>query len=265
MKRELEKLEILRNVQTFNNLNCLLEEIIYENIFDYVIVDIEKNGIEHGLEFAQKVYQRQPLVKLIFVIEDGNDFIENLFLIYANIVGVYQKPVISKRFSGIIKKILEKNSSCSQKEKLVFRKKGEIYAIPLEEIIYIESSGHKVMVFTDTEKYCYYGKIDTIKESLTEVFFQCHKSYLINMDRIINIEKEAVTLSQGKRVPISQSKYRKTKDAYSQYYMNRKNRYIETRGGVIDKIGLRIIEEFKSHCKMKKQDFILQWLFILKV
>ena len=168
MKRELEKLEILRNVQTFNNLNCLLEEIIYENIFDYVIVDIEKNGIEHGLEFAQKVYQRQPLVKLIFVIEDGNDFIENLFLIYANIVGVYQKPVISKRFSGIIKKILEKNSSCSQKEKLVFRKKGEIYAIPLEEIIYIDSQIRRNIAIT--------GKSTPLKRALQRYFFSAIKA-----------------------------------------------------------------------------------------
>ena len=227
MKGILKGIVGIRDVFAFPTLDRFLEEVLYGDYFDYIVLDVEKCVDCTELEITQKIYEKRPLSKIILVIEDGRDYIEKIFLIPSNIVGVYQKPILDSRFEEMSSQIIEKNSPNEEKQNLVFRKRGEIYSVPVETILFLESRGHKVVVHTDTGRHCYYGKLETVKQKLSDIFLQCHKSYLVNMDKIVRIYKNSILLDNGEEIPISQTRYGDTFKIYSQYCSKQENKYIE--------------------------------------
>lgn len=48
-----------------------------------------------------------------------------------------------------------------------------------------------------------YGRLHELERQLDGRFFQCHKSFLVNMDRVTAFETEYFQLSTGEQVPVS--------------------------------------------------------------
>ena len=64
-------------------------------------------------------------------------------------------------------------------------------SIPLESICYIESvkSSHKLNLYYDNGMLTILGLLKDIEKQLDERFFRCHKSFIVNMDKVIEIDK----------------------------------------------------------------------------
>lgn len=93
--------------------------------------------------------------------------------------------------------------------------------IPCNDILYLESDGHKVHIRTDKTTYTMYGRLSNLLNQLPSTFMQCHKSYLVNMDKIKRIDKREIFLDNEKVLPISKSHNRNVKKAYYEYMCRR--------------------------------------------
>ncbi len=69
--------------------------------------------------------------------------------------------------------------------KLIFKTKQGIYALPVEDIVFMEKDRRKIRVYTEERTMEFYGSFKEYALELDKRFLYCHRSYIINMDKII--------------------------------------------------------------------------------
>ncbi|MGI5894975.1 MAG: LytR/AlgR family response regulator transcription factor [Candidatus Merdivicinus sp.] len=96
--------------------------------------------------------------------------------------------------------------------------RGQIVAIPILEICYLDIYNHKISVHTLRGDYAHYGTMDQAESRLQPFgFLRCHRSYLVNMMHIRCFNRAEITLDSGETIGIG-SEYRKiVADQYRAY------------------------------------------------
>lgn len=94
--------------------------------------------------------------------------------------------------------------------------------IALDDIIYIESSLHKLYfyIYNTGSVKCYtlYNTLNEIEKRLPEKqFVRTHQSYLINAEYIDNIKNYRVTLIDGVSLPIAKTRYKDVRRVFLMY------------------------------------------------
>jgi len=107
------------------------------------------------------------------------------------------------------------------KKMLVVRYDGVNKIIPLDEILYIESQNHKVILQKKEEKLEYYARIGDLEKELQGRFFRIHKGYLINLMFVDKYSRTEATLENNDRLPISKYRYNDFVNAYLQFMEQR--------------------------------------------
>lgn len=83
--------------------------------------------------------------------------------------------------------------------------------IKLQDIYFIETSlsPHKLELHERNGYYEFYGKLNDF-EGLDETFFRCHKSFLINLQHVVelNTKERTVTMANGAVCSVSFRQYR---------------------------------------------------------
>lgn len=100
-------------------------------------------------------------------------------------------------------KILGKNV-----KKFEFQSGSEYYRIPYGEILYVCSEGRQIMVRTTHGEIRFYGKLNDVRQNLTEDFIDIHKSFAVNKKYIWQYTYSMVELENKEILNISHA-YRK--------------------------------------------------------
>ena len=58
---------------------------------------------------------------------------------------------------------------------------------------------------TKTEEYVFYAGLEDVQRQLGEEFLRCHKSFLVNLEKVVRFSKEQIVLEDGTNIPISRS------------------------------------------------------------
>ena len=103
------------------------------------------------------------------------------------------------------------------KGKILIRHRGKICLIPINEILYLESQLHKINIVLENKQYQCTGRLEYFLERLGKNFLKCHKSYIVNMDYILEFCKKEITLSSGEKIPVSKSCYPNAKYKLYEY------------------------------------------------
>ena len=181
--------------------------------FDAVLMDIQLGG-ENGIELASELKNRHPQWQFIFVSGYIDEYLEGMFLSIRP-AGVLRKPVDG----DLCIRLLEKLSREKQSEQGILMKLygGRIRKIPFKEINYFESDKRIVKIhLTGAEEQCY-EKLDNLEKHLPDSFLRCHRSFLVNMDKITGFEKNKIKLSDGTTVDVSRMKMKDSRDKYIRY------------------------------------------------
>ena len=85
------------------------------------------------------------------------------------------------------------------------------------QILYAESNRHKILVHARGGKeFEAYLRLSQLAEFLPSSFVQIHKSFLVNMDHVVNLDVNGVEMSDGAVIPVSQSRRKEVRDAFAQ-------------------------------------------------
>ena len=99
----------------------------------------------------------------------------------------------------------------SQREVFAVESRDGRWVLDYGQILYFEARQKKVFVNTAGREIAFYDTLDSLKERLPPQFLRCHRSYLVNEEKIsqIQLARNRIILEGGSEIPISRS-YKET-------------------------------------------------------
>ena len=94
------------------------------------------------------------------------------------------------------------DSICKEYENLTgesasfrFKIKSRIYSVDISNIDYFEAANKKMILRTVNQEYEYYDNFENVKAFLPDCFLRIHKSFLVNMNNVKNIDFKEMWMS----------------------------------------------------------------------
>ena len=89
--------------------------------------------------------------------------------------------------------------------------------IKFSDIVYVESQRRKLRIHTHNEVVDIYGSLAAAASVLPVQFVQCHKSFIVNLDYAVELQKEGFVMASGEKVPVSQTKRKEARKCFMRY------------------------------------------------
>lgn len=156
-------------------------------------LDIKLNEEITGFNLASEIRKRDYLSHIIFI-TNYRDLMPITFLYKLEaldyIVKDHVDDVKKKLCEGLA--FAEKRQHVGYEKCLNIQNKQKNFSIPLNQICYIESikSSHKLILYYDHGAITFYGQLQDIKEQLGSNFIRCHRSIIVNKDKILSVDKQ---------------------------------------------------------------------------
>ena len=98
------------------------------------------------------------------------------------------KPFSESRIISTLRKIEKMGHKGYPTNKITLWKGDKLMVVSIDDICYCEASEREVLVYTSKDKYIITSTIsDFYKKLPQKKFYKCHRSYIVNLDRITEI------------------------------------------------------------------------------
>lgn len=193
-------------------------EIINSEKIDFFFLDIDLGNNEiNGIELGRKIRDIDPFAKLIYI--TSHDNMQNIIL--QKMISPFAYILKNKdSLEQEIRSVLEAVYSQYKKEIITNPTTNKIpikigtrqLFFHIDDILYFETFGnHKIsIVLKDDKNYSFYGKLSEIAQ-LSKKLIYCHKSYIMNIDNILEIEKDKIVFTNNVELLLSENTIRKIK------------------------------------------------------
>lgn len=199
----------LNVVQEFDNAIEAIKFLNQQEV-DVIFLDLHMPGFS-GIDFLQTL-KNPP--RVVMTTSDTEFAIASYE--YEMIIDYLVKPITPQRFEKCVQNI--KSSAVTQPklkadsenentvgEDLYINIDRRLIKLKYKEILLIEARGDYINVKTETSEYLVHTTLKKIKAKLPEsLFLQIHRSYIINFNKIIDIEDNSVLIEKNV-IPISRS------------------------------------------------------------
>lgn len=130
--------------------------------------------------------------------------------------GFLLKPVNLDLFQKAVARAMESLRQ-AKATGIAVQRGGTIHVVSSVSLLYMESRGRVVRLCTDEEILESYDKLDTLTGQMDKRFLQCHKSYVVNMDRVRQFQGDRFLMENGVEIPISQSRRKDVRQRFLAY------------------------------------------------
>lgn len=166
---------------TTDNANDILEHVKL-NKADVILLDINLKSNKTGLEIAEEIRSYNKDAYIIFL----TGHLEYALVAYKYKTFDYlPKPLTQDRLEDTVTRLFNDIYS-KPKKYLKIDNKNTI--IDEAEINFIHRDGMRLVFNTNSRDYVIYSSFNKIQDSLPENFIRCHKSFIININNISNVE-----------------------------------------------------------------------------
>jgi two-component system response regulator AgrA len=189
-----------------------------EEVIDYVsksstpliyFLDVDLKNDMNGIKLGEKIRECDPLGFIIFttthmemsylafkykveamdyIIKEDEDFKQRVISCLMRAYNTYYKEDLKEGY-------------------ITIKEDMRIINIKLSDILFIETTGtaHKIKVHEENRQIEFYGNLKDIQEKLTSNFYRCHKSYIVNKDKILEIDKKSnkIIMTDGEECYVS--------------------------------------------------------------
>ena len=162
--------------------------------YDLVFMDIDMPYLD-GMSAAHKLRQLDEQVCLIFVTNLAQ------FALKGYEVSAFDfivKPVSFSNFSVKMRRVVNHLSARTAKTVLI-RGEGNLQRVAVEDIAFVEITGHKLVYHTASKAIPSYGTLKSAEELLAyPLFVRCNKCYLVNLRAVSAIEGNYAVVGKDK-------------------------------------------------------------------
>lgn len=175
-------------------------EMLDSDLVDVAILDIELGKGKNGVELAEYINENHP-VPFIFLTANHDVATFNT----AKRVDPYAflaKPFNKRELFSAIELAIHNFSKSKSQEvnpnnyvinDSLFIKEDKIFnRIPFTDINYLRSERMYTEIFTDEKKHVVRGSLNSLIDKLGKQFFRCHRSYIINLDKLKGVNHTCV-------------------------------------------------------------------------
>lgn len=172
-----------------NSANDVIS-FIKNNKVDVLLLDINLKGNISGLNIAEELRKTNKSAYIIFT----TGHLEYVMLAYKFKTFDYlPKPITIEKLEETILRLFNDIENSSHKK---YIKIGNNQTIICEnDIEYIKRDGMKIVFHTNKQDYETYSSFKKIQLNLPQNFVRCHKSFIVNINKISNIETSSNTIS----------------------------------------------------------------------
>lgn len=196
----------LNLVASFTNPIKALEWLSKEKV-DLVFLDIQMSKL-NGIEVMKRLDRS---INVIFCTAYSEFAVEGFEL---EAVDYLMKPISVDRFNRAVqraKKAIKPNGAAIESELIygddIFVKtehKGKMLKVDLIDILYIEAKGNYVEINLKGKKILTYTTMKGLEDRLpSKAFMRIHKSYIVGLTKIIELENSELKLQGGISIPLS--------------------------------------------------------------
>lgn len=178
---------------------------------DILYIDIKINRV-NGITIAKTMQEQNPNLRIVYVTA-YSEYSEDIFMTTPTYLLL--KPIKKEKLQESLKKAMEERVD---KELIkTFCIKGKVFNVKLSNIKYIESNKRVVIIYEKDFKRKIYAKLNDFEKILPAQFIRCHQSYIVNLGQAKELNSHEFILNTGEKVPVSQAKYRETKNTFIKY------------------------------------------------
>lgn len=201
LEKMCQKIDDLEVVASCENAEEALE-ILEEDKVDILFLDVEMPGLS-GFDLLNYLSYQPNVVMTTSNTEYAFEAFEY------DVSDFLKKPFNFPRFRKAIDKIKSEEKQVEDSfstEEIYIKDKSKLVKVKFADILYIENVGDYVKVVTKGKKnYIVYGTIKSYAKKMPEKYFlKVHRSYIINLHEIKDIEGGSVVID-GKVIPVSRA------------------------------------------------------------
>lgn len=206
--------ELEHSGSAFSGMEAL--KLLNANQYDIIFLDINMPVIS-GVELMEF----QPNRPLTIVTTAYSDFALSAY--QNDAIDYLLKPISPEKFTKAIEKAKTYFSGNSLKKEnntrtkvLTYRLNGQTIDMPLCDIIYIESLGNYMKLYSAKLNlpHIVYGSLSSIASEIdSSNFVQVHRSYIVNVNKISSVTFKNLTMSNGEIIPVGR-KYQILLDSF---------------------------------------------------
>jgi two-component system LytT family response regulator len=171
--------------------------LVLEKKPDIVLLDIIMPDLD-GMEAVKICKQSLPALQVIFT-TGYDEFAVKAFEISATDYIV--KPIERMRLFHALekaRKLIELSSQDhlsikTKNKRLDIKSQNSIIFLPMEDILFAEKESRKTVIHTSNERYETTETLNKIENKLDDYFFKTHRSYIVNLKKIVKIETAGET------------------------------------------------------------------------
>ena len=196
------------NVETFDNGDALISAH-KSTPFDIIIIDIVM-PLLNGIDAAKEIRHFDRSVKIVFL-TSAPEFALDSYAVKAS--NYLLKPVQPTVLYGCLQEIFSEIKT--QSKSIAVRCHTTVYRVELQNIAYIEAQNRTVLFYLSDGRVL--NSVQTLYSyedelTLTDGFYRCHRSYIVNLQHIDTYTQKMIHMSIGAEIPISRT-YRKDFEA----------------------------------------------------
>lgn len=208
----LARLDVEHEVKPFSSARDLAEALASgRERFDLLCLDICMEG-KTGMELAHELRARDDQTSILFI-SSSESYLREGYSVRP--IQYLSKPLREEELEEALRGDLRRNHS----PKLVtFRRGNRTSALPIAEILYVESRDHGICLHMTKEDRAFSISLTEAEQMLPrEQFCRCHNSFLVNMAAIQEFSRSWVTLTDDRTIPVGRRYYEQAQSCFIRY------------------------------------------------
>lgn len=204
--------DIEYTIQTYESGENLVKDNLED--IDLLFLDVDMPGMS-GMETANEIRKTNGEMLIVFLTA-YSEFVFESFKVDA--FRYLVKPLKDAELAEVLDAV--QGRLCTDEEEyLNFQFQNEMYHVKYSDIIYIEGMREKIWIYCADRTYRWSGTLKEMNELLSgKGFFQVHRSYIININKIKKYNSQTVMFEGNREVPISRYKLKDFKEEYIKYW-----------------------------------------------
>ncbi len=201
--------EITMNVDTFYTSIDFLGALEKE-VYDIYLLDIYIDKM-NGIEMAEAIRKRDETGQIVFM-TSSNAFYKDAFRMHA--AHYLEKPILPEEFFEAMDRVCVKEEG----RFLTVRESGEVSKVALDDILYIESEDHYKRIVTIEKNFFVRSTMQALSDEIScEYFYALGMKTIINLKKVLKINKELISMEDGHQFSVPRGTYRTLSELVLKY------------------------------------------------